>query len=168
MQIVIDIPAEDFEKVKCGRGAVSMMRKAIIHGTPLPEGAEILTKEAYSDLCTMAADVPDTNPNLQPICNQLATDCISRQAVLLRLNEFKTNDTYTMQLFENELKHLPSVEPERKMGKIICSNKEINCGNIIGHTLCCKCSECGFVIDTYIAKFIKYCPNCGAKMEVDG
>ena len=38
MKIVIDIPAEDFEKVKCGRGAVSMMRKAIIHGTPLPKG----------------------------------------------------------------------------------------------------------------------------------
>ena len=61
MQIVIDIPAEDFEKVKYGRGAVSMMRKAIIHGTPLPDGAEILTKEAYSDLCMRAADVPDTN-----------------------------------------------------------------------------------------------------------
>ena len=61
MKIVIDIPAEDFEKVKCGRGAVSMMRKAIIHGTPLPDGAEILTKEAYSDLCMRAADVPDTN-----------------------------------------------------------------------------------------------------------
>lgn len=38
MKIVIDITAEDFEKVKCGRGAVSMMRKAIIHGTPLPKG----------------------------------------------------------------------------------------------------------------------------------
>ena len=38
MKIVIDIPEEDFEKVKCGRGAVSMMRKAIIHGTPLPKG----------------------------------------------------------------------------------------------------------------------------------
>lgn len=38
MKIVIDISAEDFEKVKCGRGAVSMMRKAIIHGTPLPKG----------------------------------------------------------------------------------------------------------------------------------
>ena len=38
MKIVIDIPAEDFEKVKCGRSAVSMMRKAIIHGAPLPKG----------------------------------------------------------------------------------------------------------------------------------
>ena len=31
----------------------------IANGTPLPEGAEILTKEAYSDLCRRAADVPD-------------------------------------------------------------------------------------------------------------
>jgi len=38
MKIIIDITAEDFEKVKCGRGAVSMMRRAIIHGTPLPKG----------------------------------------------------------------------------------------------------------------------------------
>ena len=38
MKIVIDISAEDFEKVKCGRGSVSMMRRAIIHGTPLPKG----------------------------------------------------------------------------------------------------------------------------------
>jgi len=38
MQIVIDISAEDFEKVKYGRGAVSMMRKAIQRGIPLPKG----------------------------------------------------------------------------------------------------------------------------------
>ena len=38
MKIAIDISAEDFEKVKCGRGAVSMMRRAIIHGAPLPKG----------------------------------------------------------------------------------------------------------------------------------
>ena len=38
MKIVIDISTDDFEKVKCGRGAVSMMRRAIIHGAPLPKG----------------------------------------------------------------------------------------------------------------------------------
>ena len=38
MKIVIDISADDFEKVKCGRGAVSMMRRAIIQGAPLPKG----------------------------------------------------------------------------------------------------------------------------------
>ena len=48
MKIVIDISAEDFEKVKCGRGAVSMMRKAIIHGTPLPKGhGRLIDADAY-------------------------------------------------------------------------------------------------------------------------
>jgi len=39
MKIVIDISTEDFEKVRWGKkGAVSMMRKVIMHGTPLPKG----------------------------------------------------------------------------------------------------------------------------------
>ena len=57
--------------------------------------------------------------------------------------------------------------PERKVGKIICSDEEINHGNIICHALRCRCSECNFVIDRYMAKFINYCPNCGAKVEVE-
>ena len=28
----------------------------------------------------------------------------------------------------------------------------------------CKCSECGKEYDLYSSQFIKYCPNCGAKM----
>lgn len=112
MKIVIDISAEDFEKVKCGRGAVSMMRKAIIHGTPLPEGAEILTKEAYSDLCTMAADAPNfesneyieqrlenynkllesgvldcVKPSVEP---ERCSDCINREALLRKLQKVST------------------------------------------------------------------------------
>lgn len=47
MKIVIDISAEDFEKVKCGKvrwgkDAVLMMRKVIMHGTPLPKGHDRL------------------------------------------------------------------------------------------------------------------------------
>jgi len=38
MQIVIDIPEDNYRKVQDGRASVSMMRKAIINGTPLPEG----------------------------------------------------------------------------------------------------------------------------------
>ena len=29
----------------------------------------------------------------------------------------------------------------------------------------CKCSECGEEYDLYSSQFIKYCPNCGAKMQ---
>jgi len=35
MQIVIDIPEDDYRKVQDGRASVSMMRKAIANGTPL-------------------------------------------------------------------------------------------------------------------------------------
>ena len=38
MQIVIDIPEEEYRKVQDGRASVSMMQKAIRNGTPLPKG----------------------------------------------------------------------------------------------------------------------------------
>ena len=31
----------------------------------------------------------------------------------------------------------------------------------------CKCSECNKEYDPYTSKFIKYCPECGAKMEIE-
>ena len=37
MQIVIDISEDDYGKVQDGRASVSMMRKSIRNGTPLPE-----------------------------------------------------------------------------------------------------------------------------------
>ena len=38
MRIVIDISEDDYRKVQDGRASVSMMRKAIRNGTPLPKG----------------------------------------------------------------------------------------------------------------------------------
>lgn len=40
-------------------------------------------------------------------------------------------------------------------------------GKSTDHIPHCKCSECNCEYDTYSAQFIKYCRNCGAKMEVD-
>jgi hypothetical protein len=92
---------------------------------------------------------------------QPCEDCISREAAKNALANLGIDiEDY----WEDAIDGLPSVKPE-KCGKIICSNDEINCGNIISHVLRCKCSECHFVIDRYMAKFINYCPNCGAKME---
>ena len=53
MQIVIDIPENDYRKVQDGRASVSMMRKAIRNGTPLPKGHGRLIDE--SDL------IPDSD-----------------------------------------------------------------------------------------------------------
>ena len=38
MQIVIDIPEDDYRRVQDGRASVAMMRNAIRNGTPLPKG----------------------------------------------------------------------------------------------------------------------------------
>ena len=63
MKIVIDIPEYMYKDIKnCGYvypEHAEDLASYIINGTPLPEGAEILTKDAYSDLCTRAADVPN-------------------------------------------------------------------------------------------------------------
>lgn len=53
MKIVVDVPDEEYDSyalaITFGMGSAAIRR--ILNGTPLPEGAEILTKEAYSDLC---------------------------------------------------------------------------------------------------------------------
>ena len=38
MQIVIEMADDDYKKVQDGRAAVTVMRKAIRNGTPLPKG----------------------------------------------------------------------------------------------------------------------------------
>ena len=38
MQVMINISEDDYRKVQDGRASVSMMRKAIRNGTPLPKG----------------------------------------------------------------------------------------------------------------------------------
>lgn len=38
MKIVVDISEDDYRKVQDGRAGVSMMRKAIRNGSPLPKG----------------------------------------------------------------------------------------------------------------------------------
>ena len=64
MKIVIDIPNGCYEELNNGQFPVQDAYRLVAwikNGTPLPDGAEILTKEAYSDLCMRAADVPGTN-----------------------------------------------------------------------------------------------------------
>lgn len=64
MKIVIDIDDEDYKRIQdipdVFNSLTSRTYSAIRNGTPLSDGAEILTKEAYSDLCTRASneDIP--------------------------------------------------------------------------------------------------------------
>lgn len=60
MELVIDITEEDYKKIiEYGECDYLRIINAIENGIPLPEGAEILSKEAYSDLCMRAAEGSD-------------------------------------------------------------------------------------------------------------
>lgn len=75
MKLIIDIPEDSYKATRNGcmlPPDVENVVQGIKNGIPLPDGAEILTKGAYSDLCTRAADVPDTNVG----------DLISRKAAI--------------------------------------------------------------------------------------
>lgn len=62
MKLVIDIPEDRYETLKMlsenRTFYLDFYQRLIVNGTPLPEGAEILTKEAYSDLCLRASRTP--------------------------------------------------------------------------------------------------------------
>lgn len=175
MQIVIDIPDGCYEELNNGQFPVQDAYRLVAwinNGTPLPEGAEILTKEAYSDLCVRAADVPDKNVG----------ELISRQAVIDRINRLievekkqGTDDwgygrervnayEAMLHMVESEYLH-PSVEPERKPGHWEWDQRT---GEYV-------CSECGrnpiyerTTPDVSEMDKYRYCRWCGAPMEVDG
>ncbi len=70
--------------------------------------------------------VPSAQPNLQPTCNQLATDCISRQAAINAVYE----SSIGRQMIKGHkdlitiLKGLPSAQPERRC---------VNCGRTVNN-----------------------------------
>lgn len=61
-------------------------------------------------------------------------------------------DTEILEALDMAIKALKQTEPERKPGKWICEQP----------WSLPKCSICGM-----ISLFTNYCPNCGAKMEVN-
>lgn len=58
MELVIDISEKLYNRMKTYQG-LDDIYIAVKNGIPLPEGAEILSKEAYSDLCMRAAEGSD-------------------------------------------------------------------------------------------------------------
>lgn len=60
-------------------------------------------------------DLPSAQPDLQPTCNQLATDCISRQAVkewLKRWDGYIDQDTIARMQYR--VMDIPSAQPEQR------------------------------------------------------
>lgn len=109
--------------------------------------------------------IPPTQPNLQPTCNQLATDTISRQAAIDQISRWLgyLDDDMILRI-QIGLRKLPSAQPECKTGHWVSQN---------GGGYCC--SECGrYALDEVDGNFIhvafksNFCPYCGADMSMRG
>ena len=89
-------------------------------------------------------------------------DCISRQAVLTYIEFILTHGMGKKKSFEFIKKYVerqPSVTPKQKMGHWIWQTEDIY-----------RCSECGE--DVHVKEVMhvpqyEFCPNRGAKMEVE-
>lgn len=66
MKLIIEIPDQIYDTlIETGKYGYYRFdaKRAIKSGTPFPEGVEILTKEAYSDLCIRAAGIGGKHDN---------------------------------------------------------------------------------------------------------
>ena len=109
---------------------------------------------------TKAEDV--AQPNLQQTCNQLETDCISRQAAIDAHCELCPDRGNCSDICPDVevFKLLPSVQ-ERKKGRWI----EQEDYNLDTYYDCSVCGESWCTVDgTPWENGMNYCPHCGASM----
>ena len=100
-------------------------------------------------------------------------DAISRQAAIDAVENTKSAKSEDGEIYvakinaEMNIQQLPSVSTE-KTGRWIRWYEVIESadGKSTDHIPHCKCSECGKKYDPHSSQFIKYCNECGVKMEV--
>ena len=104
---------------------------------------------------------------------QPCDDTISRQAAIDAIAKIHPIDTeYDCTLYDKldvryVLMDLPSVTPRPKTGHWIRWYEQKENDGCIEYIPHCKCSECGKEYEPHSSQFVKYCNNCGAKMEVE-
>jgi hypothetical protein len=121
----------------------------------------IKTKNQEENAKRELAELPYTQPNLQPTCNQLATDCISRQAALEVLDDYAEDiESGNLGIAYSKARMsmcaAPSVEPERKHGHWIMQNDRSK--KLLGWSFCSECNA-------WIGEPTDYCSCCGADMR---
>ena len=112
----------------------------MIHFDPVTgETSEWLNEEnqRYVDACNIA---------IKALEQESCEDAISRQAVL---------DMMNYGILEDNIKTMPSVTPQPKMGRWWERNT---------YPQECRCWDCSECQET-VSERTNYCPNCGAKME---
>lgn len=143
------------------------LEEAIKNEEEAVEGNEKLAEFYYKE--------PGRNTALGNACRELADE---RRQLAAWLTELKQYKDYNVGEFCDKvwkrgyergkaetIKALAPITPQPKMGRWIrwYEQREHDCGiEYIPH---CKCSECGKEYDSHLSQFIKYCNECGAKMQ---
>ena len=99
---------------------------------------------------------------IQPSCNQLENDTISRKAALNVLNKLDVSDgvgisSVACSLQEEAIRSiedLPSAQPERNQGHWVGIDDE-PCETW-------ECDKCGCIQECFEDELPNYCPNCGS------
>ena len=90
------------------------------------------------------------------------SDLISRQYALDAINYIEANEGLGLVDLREIVESLPSAEPKTKIGKWIAKSERYRWMR--------KCSVCGWMQEIDAPKMqgwiYRYCPNCGARMNV--
>lgn len=101
-------------------------------------------------------DMPPVTPQRDNSVLERVGDCISRKAAIEHREILKDKQGTGYQAVKTKyIRELPPVTPQPKMGRWMHPYKS---------DIACECSECH--IQMPITNYFKYCPNCGARMEV--
>jgi hypothetical protein len=122
----------------------------------------------FKKLCNL----PSVTPSYNSIKTELepSADCISRAKALEMLGDEPENWTDTekeiqevnnYRWFKSILEELPPVTPQQRVGKWIQTKDD--CDGVNFYDFSFECSKCG----REQSFKSNYCPNCGAKMEVN-
>ena len=131
------------------------------------ETFECGTCEVEADERLWLKELDDELKNGLPV--EPCVDCVSRQAAIEALSHMMDTDGFrdgwavSRANVDCMLRSLPSVEPERKTGKWL-PHMIKGYGESIDRDVC---SECRFCFYGYPTWSWKYCPMCGAPMEVE-
>jgi len=87
-------------------------------------------------------------------------DCISREAVKDIIHKYKNDGSCCLSWVSDSICELPSIQPNAKVGHWI-TLPPIKHIRQVGNYY--RCSECA----VSVMSELNYCPNCGAKMEVE-